>query len=126
MWTTTIESKVFNKGFINVGVIFSNGEDKFTDLFTVRSSSDLDRVISNRLNELSSLDIDQINIGQYQTLVKPVPVITNKDNFVSALRTVQSVKRGIDLGIIDPNDKVVTDAVANAKDLFDPIFVDVL
>ncbi len=79
MYTATIESKQINKGVIQVGVIYGNGSDNFTEVYSIRGLSDLENNIINKLSQLNSIDLSKIQLGTFIPPVQPVPVPPTQD-----------------------------------------------
>lgn len=65
MWSAKIESKSFEKGILQIGVIFTNGFQTFSEPFIVRSDKDIDEYISSRIKYLNTLEAIQIPLGDF-------------------------------------------------------------
>lgn len=65
MWEAIIESKIYNKGILQIGVIYSNGVDKFTECYQIYSHVDIDNMISSKLKLLNDAQLINVELGLY-------------------------------------------------------------
>jgi len=127
MWTSTIESKNYNKGVLILNVVFSNGNEMFNESFDMTGGS-LDIVnerIKARLGGLQAsenLDI-QIPLGAFTPTSNPA---TTQEAFMAALRRVRSCQRAIQLGLMTDKDQIYIDALASLQASFDLSFIDLI
>lgn len=110
-WTAKIESKSFEKGVLQVGVVYTSGTDTFSESYQIYSNVDLDNRIASRLSQLEELENISIDIGEYS------PLVTSTNAKQERLGELREVKELVDLGVLDENDKKVIDAMQAVKDV---------
>lgn len=71
MWSAKIESKTFEKGTLQIGVIYSNSTVTFSEPYTINTEADIDNQISAKLKQLESLEKIQVSIGSYEPKITP-------------------------------------------------------
>ncbi len=122
MYNATIESKKFDKGVIQVGVIYSDGNDKFTEVYGVSSSEELDTIICGRLKTFNEVKNISISTGSY---TKPVDSTDSAlVEFRRSIKFLETMKKLIDLGVKGADDSDYIDLVSLAKSQFKSEYLD--
>lgn len=117
MWTSTIQKKDFDNGFLRVIVGYTNGTDSFEESYMLRTGKELDNYILNRKDELTQLDTVNIPIGEYT----PTPKVAVPAPFDVSIGRLAEVKRLIGLGVLNEQSPEYLVAVAEAQSEYQKI-----
>lgn len=112
MWTAQIESKRFQKGTLQIGVIYSNGIETFSEPSIVSSLEEINIIISSRLSQLEALESLEVPLGPYEPKSNVIPV-NEKEQSLTRLRELQELVR---LGVFKDTDSQIVDAIEDVKE----------
>lgn len=113
MWNATILDKYIEQGILHVNVSYINGENRFNEIYDLRTGDELNLQITMRLAQLEKLEVfsDALSLGAYT----PEEISDGSDPKADALAKVKELKQLVDLGVIDSTDKKFTDAIETVK-----------
>lgn len=122
MWTATIESKGFSKGVFQIGVIYSNGSDTFSEVHQLRGVSDAESAIKSRLSQLNSIDLSQIQLGSYTPPSPPIPTQAeiDKQNYLTLLSQWETAKLDVSKGLLDKTNADFVQLESDLKTAYKP------
>ncbi len=124
MWKAIIENKNYTDGKLTVVVVFTNDKVKFAETIDLTGGSVevLNQKITSRLNTLNASETfeTQIPMGDFV----PAPMIPSlQEEFFTALRRLETLKRLVNAEILTDADQVYVDALALVKKTYDPTFI---
>lgn len=112
MWTATIESKTFSKGILQVGVVYTNGNESFTEPYVISSEEEINGRITNRLSTLEKLEGVSISLGAFT----PQLVTSDENPKQEKLNELRKIKELVSLGVLKDTDQQVLDAIEAVKE----------
>lgn len=111
MWQAKIESKNKIRGIYEIGVIFTDGEDSFSESYKVISSEDLNNMVKSKLEELNLVNLEDVELGPFVPTVKK-----EKDSdFNKKVLEVQRLKMLAETGVIETDSPEYVQALAEAN-----------
>lgn len=112
MWSATIESKTFEKGFLQIGVSYTNGIETFSEPYQINTESDINVKIKSRLSQLNMLETMEIPLGPYLAIEET----NTTDPKQYAIMNLRKAKDMVALGVFKDSDKEVLDAIQAVKE----------
>lgn len=120
MWSANIERKAFNKGNLEVEVIYSNEEDSFHELYFILSLEQLNNIISSRLDALNLLDISTIPLGDFVPMKARSQAEIDKQHYFDLLSKWNRIQEDIKNGLIKADNPAVVQLQIDLKAAYKP------
>lgn len=126
-WTALVAAKDNIGGRLNVNVEYTDGVQKFTEVFDL-SGGDVEGAKARVRAKLATLAASDslfatIPVG-FSNFAAAVVTPTAKDNFISAMRTFQRWQRAVELGVATVSDTGYTTAQQAMISLWNASFID--
>lgn len=126
MWTSRVIAKGNDDRGLTITVLFTDGTSEVKEVFAPRSQDELDGIIRATLDKLNANSdfVKDVAIGDYT----PGAGSLNEDarKLQAALADYGKWQRAVTIGLVAPDDSVVTDAHLKLIAAFRPDLIDFL
>lgn len=132
-WNASVVNKERIGQRIDITVTYSNGARSIQESYTFDGSSDIGAELQSRVDQhlakLTAIDAGDVAVkpGAVTPTPKPIdpePTPNPLKEYSTLLAHYRALKRAASDGVIDPNDKAVTDALAQLRTDYKPEYAD--